>query len=188
MADQGNSLNKGLAKKVLVGVSGGIAAYKSAMLVSRLVQDGMDVSVVLTQGATKFVGPATFAALTGKPPVIDPFDSRFPLGPHIELAIGCDLLIIAPATARVLAGCSLGLANDLLTTLYLNVECPIVMAPAMSGPMWEKPAVIRNVEQLKKDGIVFVGPENGWLSCRRIGPGRMAEPEQILETCKPFLE
>lgn len=188
MADQSNSRAQGLAKKVLVGISGGIAAYKSAMLVSRLVQDGHNVTVILTQGATKFVGPATFSALTGKSPVIDPFDSRFPLGPHIELALGCDLLIIAPATARVLAGCALGLANDLLTTLYLNVESPIIMAPAMSGPMWEKPAVVRNVDQLKKDGILFVGPEKGWLSCRRMGLGRMAEPQQILDTCKPFLE
>jgi len=176
------------SKKLVIGIAGGIAAYKSAMLVSKLVQDGHDVSVVLSQGATKFVGPATFAALTGKAPVIDPFDPRFPLGPHIELAVDCDLFILAPATARVIAGCALGLANDLLTTLYLNLECPVVMAPAMSGPMWEKPAVVRNVEQLRADGVHIVGPENGWLSCRRIGPGRMSEPQSIIEACKPFLE
>jgi len=176
------------SKKLVIGIAGGIAAYKSAMLVSKLVQDGHDVSVVLSQGATKFVGPATFAALTGKAPVIDPFDPRFPLGPHIELAVECDLFILAPATARVIAGCALGLANDLLTTLYLNLECPVVMAPAMSGPMWEKPAVVRNVEQLRADGVHIVGPENGWLSCRRIGPGPMSEPQSIIEACKPFLE
>lgn len=176
------------SKKIVVGIAGGIAAYKSAMLVSKLVQDGHSVSVVLSQGATKFVGPATFAALTGKAPVNDPFDPRFPLGPHIELAVDCDLFILAPATARVIAGCALGLANDLLTTLYLNLECPVVMAPAMSGPMWEKSAVVRNVEQLRADGVHIVGPENGWLSCRRIGPGRMSEPLSIIEACKPFLE
>jgi len=109
------------SKRIVVGVSGGIAAYKSAMLVSRLVQSGHRVSVVLTNSACRFVGPATFSALTGSAPVIDPFDPRFPLGPHIELAQNCNLLIIAPATARILSACALGLANDLLSTLYLNM-------------------------------------------------------------------
>lgn len=175
-------------KRIVVGVSGGIAAYKSAMLVSRLVQSGHRVSVVMTAAATEFVGPATFSALTGSAPVIDAFDTRYPLGPHIELARDCKLLIVAPATARVIASCALGLSNDLLSTLYLNMECPIVFAPAMSAPMWEKPAVQRNVKQLLQDGVSLVGPESGWLSCRRVGFGRMSEPESILQACAPWLE
>ncbi|MCE2799455.1 MAG: phosphopantothenoylcysteine decarboxylase [Planctomycetaceae bacterium] len=175
-------------KRIVVGISGGIAAYKSAMLVSQLVQSGHVVSVVMTQSATKFVSPATFSALTGTPAVIDPMDPKYPLGPHIELAQNCNLMIVAPATARVIASCALGLADDLLSTLYLNMECPIVFAPAMSAPMWEKPAVQRNVKQLHSDGVHLVGPESGWLSCRRIGFGRMSQPEAILQACKPWLE
>ncbi|MBM3965264.1 MAG: phosphopantothenoylcysteine decarboxylase [Planctomycetes bacterium] len=176
------------SRKIVVGVSGGIAAYKAATVVSRWVQAGHDVSVVMTDGATRFIGPSTFTALCGKAPVLDPFDTRFPLGPHIELAQECDLLLIAPATARVLASCSLGLGNDLLATLYLNMQCPVVMAPAMSTPMWDKPAVQRNIQQLVDDGVHMVGPETGWLSCRRQGIGRMSEPETILQSCSRWLE
>jgi len=176
------------SKSIVVGIAGGIAAYKSAMLVSRLVQSGQSVSVVMTTSATQFIGTATFSALTGSAPVIDPFDPRFPLGPHIELAQNCKLMIVAPATARIIASCSLGLANDLLSTLYLNMECPVLFAPAMSAAMWDKPAVQRNIQQLQNDGAHLVGPESGWLSCRRVGLGRMSEPEAILQACKPWLE
>jgi phosphopantothenoylcysteine decarboxylase len=175
-------------RRIVVGVSGGIAAYKTASLVSKWIQAGHRVSVVLTEGATHFVGPATFTALCGEAPALALFDSRYPLGPHIELAQGCDLLVIAPATARVLASCALGLADDLLATLYLNVECPVVFAPAMSSPMWAKPSVQRNLSLLESDGAHFVGPESGWLSCRKLGVGRMAEPESIMEACQAWLE
>jgi phosphopantothenoylcysteine decarboxylase/phosphopantothenate--cysteine ligase len=176
-----------MSGRIVVGVSGGIAAFKTATLVSRLAQAGETVSVVMTESAQEFVGPATFAALCNSQPVIHPFDARFPLGPHIELATNCKLLIIAPATAHIMAACALGLADTLLSTLYLNVECPVVMAPAMSTPMWEKKAVQRNLQQLREDGVHFVGPESGWLSCRRVGAGRMSEPETILEFVRPFL-
>jgi len=175
-------------KRIVVGIAGGIAAYKSAMLVSQLVQSGHTVSVVMTRSATKFVSAATFSALTGTPAVIDPFDAKYPSGPHIELAQSCNLMIVAPATARVIASCALGLADDLLSTLYLNMECPILFAPAMSAPMWDKPAVQRNIKQLQSDGVHLVGPESGWLSCRRIGFGRMSQPDAILQACKPSLE
>ena len=175
-------------QRVVVGVSGGIAAFKSAVLVSRLVQRGLDVSVVLTDSAQQFVGAATFSALCNRAPVTSAFDLRYPLGPHIELAIDCRLFIVAPATAHVIAGCALGLADCLLSTLYLNMECPIIFAPAMSTPMWDKPAVMRNVEQLKTDGVRLIGPESGWLTCRRVGTGRMSEPEAILAACEQFLE
>lgn len=171
---------------IVVGISGGIAAYKVATVVSRLAQAKAGKSpahalrVVLTRGATEFVGAATFAALSQQDPVTDTYDARFPLGAHIELADKLDLLVIAPATARVLASCALGLGDDLLTTLYLNCDCPVLMAPAMSDAMWRQPAVQRNASQLVEDGVHFIGPESGWLSCRKEGKGRMSEPEDLL--------
>lgn len=175
------------ARRVVVGVGGGIAAYKVATVVSRLVQSGYSVQTVLTYGATQFVGAATFTALCGRSAVTDTYDPSFPLGPHIELAEATDLLVLAPATARLLASCAHGLADDLLATLYLAFDGPVLMAPAMSSPMWDKPAVQRNVSQLKMDGVQFVGPETGWLSCRKLGCGRMSEPEQILESIRRIL-
>lgn len=174
-------------KRIVLGVSGGIAAFKSASIASRLIQDGHRVSVVMTENAIRFIGPATFTALCGTPPVLETFDPRYPLGPHIELAEGCDLCIIAPATAKTLASCALGLADDLLSTLYLNLECPVVFAPAMSAPMWNAAAVQRNVALLLGDGCHVVGPDTGWLSCRRNGVGRMAEPDSILSACREWL-
>lgn len=174
-------------RKVVLGVAGGIAAFKAATIASRLVQEGHHVSVAMTENARHFIGPATFTAICGNPPVVDLFDPRYPLGPHIELATECDLFVVAPATARVLASCSLGLADDLLSTLYLNLECPVLFAPAMSTPMWNKPAVQRHISQLQTDGCHFIGPESGWLSCRRRGIGRMAEPDSILDACRERL-
>lgn len=173
--------------RIVVGIGGGIAAYKVATVVSRLVQEGHSVSTVLTHGATQFIGAATFTALCGRPAVTDVYDQRFPLGPHIELAEGTDLLLVAPATARLLASCAHGLADDLVSTLYLACEGHVLMAPAMSSPMWDKPAVQRNLDQLQQDGVKFVGPEQGWLSCRKQGWGRMAEPEQILTAISQLL-
>lgn len=170
-----------MAARIVVGIGGGIAAYKVATVVSRLIQQGHRVDVVLTAGATQFVGEATFTALCGRPAVVDTYDKRFPLGPHIELAEETDLLLIAPATARLLASCAYGLADDLLSTLYLACEGRILMAPAMSSSMWSKPAVQRNVRILSEDGVHWVGPGSGWLSCRKEGIGRMAEADQILE-------
>ena len=175
-------------QRVVVGISGGIAAFKSAALVSCMAQRGFEVFAVLTDSAQQFIGAATFAALCNRTPVTSAFDPRYPLGPHIELATNCKLFVVAPATAHVIASCALGMADCLLSTLYLNMECPVVFAPAMSTPMWEKPAVVRNVDQLKADGVHIVGPESGWLSCRRIGAGRMSEPEAILAACEQFLE
>lgn len=174
--------------KIVIGISGGIAAYKTATLVSRFVQKGFDVSVVLTDAAQQFIGEATLAALCNRPPVTNAFDARYPLGPHIELAQDCKLLVVAPATAHLIASCALGLGDCLLSTLYLNMECPVVFAPAMSSPMWEKPAVSRNVKQLQLDGVHLVGPGEGWLSCRKLGAGRMAEPEEILQFCESLLQ
>jgi phosphopantothenoylcysteine decarboxylase/phosphopantothenate--cysteine ligase len=167
-------------RELVVGCSGGIAAYKTAALVSQLVQAGAGVSVVMTAAARQFIGPATFAALTGRAVLENVFDeSHHPLGAHIDLADRAELFCIAPATANVLAKAAGGLADDLLSTLLLSFNGPILMAPAMNCEMWEKPSVQRNVAQLRRDGIHFVDPEEGWLSCRRRGIGRMAAPEKI---------
>lgn len=168
-------------KEILIGVTGGVAAYKTAAMVSRLVQDGFGVQVIMTKAATQFVGKATFAALTGRSVVSEIFDPQFPLGAHIELARGADLFCIAPATANFLAQTANGIADDLLSTLYLCFMGPVLMAPAMNCEMWDKDSVQRNVSQLQKDGVHFVGPEEGWLSCREKGKGRMSEPDSIIE-------
>jgi phosphopantothenoylcysteine decarboxylase len=174
-------------RKLVVGVTGGIAAYKVAALVSQLVQSGADVRVVMTRAAGKFIGPATFEALTGRPVLHSAFnDPDHPLGAHIDLA-DADLLCIAPATANFLAKAALGLADDLLSTLYLAFKGPVLVAPAMNDQMWSKPAVQRNVERLRADGVHFVGPEEGWLSCRTRGMGRMADPEQIRDAILKIL-
>jgi phosphopantothenoylcysteine decarboxylase/phosphopantothenate--cysteine ligase len=168
-------------REIVVGVTGGIAAYKTAALVSKLVQKGAGVTVVLTAAAERFVGPATFAALTGRPVARAIFDeSQFPLGAHIALAERAEVLVVAPASAHFLAQAAHGLADDLLSTLYLAFSGRVLMAPAMNTAMWEKAAVQRNVEQLRADGVQFVDPGSGWLSCRQVGTGRMAEPEQVL--------
>jgi len=176
-------------REIVVGVSGGIAAYKSAALVSQLVQAGHGVSVVMTAAAREFVGPATFAALTGRAVLDRVFDEReHPLGAHIELARAAQLLCVAPATANLLAKTALGLADDLLSALYLSFSGPVLMAPAMNCEMWEKPSVQRNVAQLRSDGVHFVDPEEGWLSCRTRGVGRMAAPEKIFDAITQLLE
>ena len=167
-------------QEITVGVTGGISAYKTADLVSQLVQTGVHVNVVMTRAAQAFVGVTTFAALTGREVALDLFDSPSqPLGAHIALAEKSELLCIAPATADFLAKAARGAADDLLSTLYLAFSGPVVMAPAMNSTMWGHPAVQRNTQQLSDDGVHFVGPEAGWLSCRSRGPGRMADPAAI---------
>jgi phosphopantothenoylcysteine decarboxylase/phosphopantothenate--cysteine ligase len=165
--------------ELIIGVSGGIAAYKTAALVSSLVQSGHGVSVAMTRAARKFVGPATFRALTGRSVITDQFDPRFPLGAHIELAEKADLFCVAPASADVLAKAACGLADDVLSTLLLSFTGPVLLAPAMNTAMWDKPVVQRNLTTLRADGVHFVGPQVGWQSCRRTGMGRLAEPSEI---------
>jgi len=175
-------------REIVLGVSGGIAAYKAAALTSLLVQRGASVTAVLTRNARRFVGPATFAALTGRPVVTRSFDpAAHPLGAHIELAARAELVVIAPASADLLAKAAAGAADDLLTTLLLCAECPVVMAPAMNSAMWAKPAVQRNVDRLIADGVQIIQPGTGWLSCRQQGAGRMAEPEEIANVIDQLL-
>jgi len=175
-------------REVLIGVTGGIAAYKTAALVSQLVQSGIGVSVAMTPAAEKFVGRTTFAALTGRPVATSAFDSNaFPLGAHISLAEQANVFCVAPATADFLAKAACGAADDLVSTLYLSVTAPTVFAPAMNCEMWEKAAVQRNVKQLEEDGVHLVGPDEGWLSCRKKGFGRMASPEAIFSAIQRIL-
>ena len=173
--------------RIVIGVSGGIAAFKAASVVSQLVQEGHELEVVMTRAAQKFVGLATFAALTGRPVATRSFDSRFPLGAHIELARNSDLLCVAPATANFLGKSAQGIADDLLSSLYLCFTGTVLMAPAMNNEMWDKPAVQRNVTQLQQDGVQIIPPQEGWLSCRVKGMGRMAEPEDICEAIEKAL-
>jgi phosphopantothenoylcysteine decarboxylase/phosphopantothenate--cysteine ligase len=174
--------------ELLIGISGGISAYKTAALVSRMVQAGAGVSVAMTASATRFVDPTTFAALTGRPVATGVFDEpQFPLGAHIQLAEQAELMAVVPATANFLAKAALGIADDLLSTLYLAMPGPVLMAPAMNTVMWGKPSVQRNAQRLQEDGVHFVGPANGWLSCRAEGAGRMAEPEEIFSAIQSLL-
>ena len=173
---------------ILLAIGGGISAYKSAMVCSRLAQDGYDLRVAMTEAATKFIGPPTLSALSGKPVATNLFSSASsPLGAHIELTQDLDLLIVAPATANLLAKFGHGMADDLVSTIFLQAECPVLLAPAMSSSMWAKPAVQRNVSQLSQDGCQFVGPASGWLSCRKRGDGRMSEPDDIVAKAKEIL-
>ena len=175
-------------REVVIGVSGGIAAYKTAALVSRLVQAGAGVSVVMTRSAAELIGPKTFEALTGRPVRTSVFGPGGHGHPHIELARKGELLCVAPATANILAKAAHGLADDLLSTLLLSFKGPVLMAPAMNTSMWDKPAVQRNAAQLRNDGLVLIGPEEGYLSCGETGAGRMASPEQIFEAIADCLQ
>lgn len=178
-------------REILLGVSGGIAAYKSADLCSKLVQAGAAVSVVMTEAATRFIGPTTFEALTNRPVHAGPAGLWTPAehfqGEHIGLAGRAELMIVAPATADYLFKVAHGAADDLLSTLALTVTAPLLLAPAMNTAMWQKPAVQRNVAQLRADGIHLVDPGSGWLSCGQIGAGRMAEPAEILARARELL-
>ncbi len=175
-------------REVLLGVCGGVAAYKSADLCSKLVQQGARVSVIMTESAQQFIGARTFEALTRRPVYSHPFEAKEHFqGEHIGLAQRAQLCIIAPATAQTIARLAHGMADDLLSTAMLVTTAPVLLAPAMNCDMWAKPAVQRNVAQLRSDGYHLIGPEEGWLSCGQIGAGRMAEPADILRAANRLL-
>jgi len=168
--------------RVVLGVSGGIAAYKSAEIVRGLVSRGAEVQVVLTRGAREFVSPLTFSVLSGRPVHTEVWgEGNAPAVDHVALADWSDVLIVAPATAHVLAKFALGLADDFLSTYFLAHRGPVLLAPAMESAMWSSPSVVRNVETLRARGARSVGPEKGALASGHEGVGRMAEPETIVE-------
>ncbi len=167
-------------KRILLGVTGGIAAYKTAELVRLFVKVGKEVTVVMTESATQFVGTATFQALSGKPVYTDLWDKRPDNGmAHIDLTRNNDVMLIAPASADFLARLVHGRSDDLLTTTVLARTIPLIVAPAMNLQMWENPATQRNIAQLREDGVEIFGPGNGEQACGEVGDGRMLEPEQI---------
>lgn len=168
-------------KHIVLGVSGGIACYKSAELVRRLIEQGATVDVVMTQSAREFVTPVTFQALSGRPVYYDLWDSRAPNNMvHINLTRQADLVLIAPATANIMAKLAQGMADDLLTTLCLASTLPLMVAPAMNREMWIAPATARNVKQLQADGVQILGPGVGEQACGETGDGRMLEPHELV--------
>ena len=173
-------------RRILLGVTGGIAAYKSAYLARRLVEAGAEVRVVMTAAAEQFVGRQTFAAITGHPVATELFDGGS-VSPHTELAAWAELIVVAPATTNLLGNLANGLATDLLTNTLLAARSRVLLAPAMHTEMWEHPATRRNVERLQDDGHELVGPESGELAGGDTGPGRMSEPEAILAAVEKLL-
>lgn len=168
------------SKKVLLGLTGGVAAYKAAELVRRLQDRGIDAHVAMTSSACGFITPATLQALSGHPVFTDMWDTRVANGmAHIELSRDKALIVIAPATADFIAKLSHGIADDLLSTVCLARDCPLVIAPAMNRQMWEHPATQRNIEQLRKDGVTVLGPDAGDQACGENGMGRMLEAEPL---------
>ena len=169
-------------KRIALGITGGIAAYKAAELVRLLVKQGASVQVAMTDAATHFITPLTFQALTGQHVLTDPWDTQSANGmAHINLSREADLLLVAPASADYLAKVANGIADNLLTTLTLARNCPLLVAPAMNREMWSKPATQRNVATLRGDGVAILGPASGEQACGEIGEGRMLEPEDILD-------
>ena len=178
MSDPIPSLN---GKNVVLGVTGGIAAYKSAEIVSRLRKLGAKVHVIMTRNGTEFITPLTMETLSSNPVVVDTFDrpERWEVE-HVALAKAADLMLVAPATANIMAKMAVGLADDMLSTTILACQCPVLLAPAMNTRMWQHVATRQNVETLRSRGVCFVGPEGGHLACGDEGVGRMSEPADIV--------
>lgn len=176
-------------KRLLLGITGGVAAYKAAALARLLVKAGADVRVAMTEAGTRFVTPVTLQALTGQTAWTDLWDPRVPdnMG-HIELSRDRDLIVVAPASGNFLGKLAAGMADDLLSTLCLARRCPLMVAPAMNVEMWENPAMQRNLHTLRGDGVHFAGPAAGDQACGEVGMGRMLEPEEIVEQVEAFFQ
>ena len=169
-------------REIVVGVTGSIAAYKAAEVVSQIVQRGAGVTVVMTRAATQFVGPLTFQTLTRRRVMIDQFDLESVVDPtHISLTEDADLVAIVPATANFMGKAAHGIADDMLSSLLLAVDCPVLVAPAMNDRMWQHPAVQENVAVLKRRGYRFIDPDSGFLACGSYAKGRLANPARIVE-------
>jgi phosphopantothenoylcysteine decarboxylase/phosphopantothenate--cysteine ligase len=170
---------------VIVAVTGGIAAYKTCWLVSRLAQAGAEVTVLMTTDATRFVTPLTFQALSGKPVYTNQWEHVENKDPqHIGLARRADIAIVAPCTMNTMAKIALGLTDDIVTVVLSAIDrakTPVLLAPAMNEAMWGQASTKRNAQQLIEDGFELIGPAEGWQACRTVGAGRMVEPEQLLD-------
>ena len=170
-------------RRIVVGLSGGIAGYKVASVVSRLVQDGASVTVAMTDAATRFITPLTFQALSGRPVYTSQWEHIESQDPqHISLARAADLMLIAPCTMDMMAKLATGRTDDVVSLIASAIDLqakPVLLAPSMNEVMWNQPSTRRNHEQLIADGFEMIGPEGGWQACRTIGVGRMAEPDAI---------
>ena len=178
-------------RKVIVAVAGGVSCYKSATLVSQLVQSNASVRVIMTESATRFVGPLTFQSLSGQTVLTNIWQSdEHPESQHIGLAQWCDIMIIAPATANMIAKLAMGLTDDVvsLTASALPQTTPLLLAPAMNAEMWGNPILKRNLATVQQIPTCHtIGPEEGWQACRNSGPGRMSEPLTIVEAAIKLL-
>jgi phosphopantothenoylcysteine decarboxylase/phosphopantothenate--cysteine ligase len=169
-------------REIIVAVCGGIAAYKVADVVSKLVQAGTGVTVCMTAEAQKFITPLTFEALSGRPVRTGTFDLIESSDPqHISLTERADLMLVAPATSNIIAKAAHGLTDDLVSLMICAAACPVIFAPAMNNRMWAHPIAQENVAKLKSIGHTFIGPEDGWLACRNVGPGRLSEAQRIVQ-------
>ncbi len=171
-------------RRIIVGVTGGIAAYKTAMLVSRIAQSGAEVTVAMTESASRFVSPLTFQALSARPVYTSAWEHLESSDPqHISLASAADAAVVAPCTMGCMARLAAGLTDDVVTLILSAIDrtrTPVLLAPAMNAVMWAQPSTQRNARQLVEDGYTLVGPGEGWQACRTVGVGRMSEPEEIL--------
>jgi phosphopantothenoylcysteine decarboxylase / phosphopantothenate---cysteine ligase len=180
-------MDKVLTRRLLLGVTGGIAAYKVAELARLLMRNNVEVQVAMTEAATRFVSPMTFQALTGKPVVTDLWDASFANHmAHIELTRGADAIVIAPASADFLAKLAHGIADDLLSTACLARNCPLLVAPAMNREMWDNAATQRNIAALRGDGVAILGPDSGDQACGEVGMGRLLEPDELAQSILAF--
>jgi phosphopantothenoylcysteine decarboxylase/phosphopantothenate--cysteine ligase len=169
-------------REIIVAVCGGIAAYKVADVVSKLIQLGAGVTVAMTAEAQQFITPLTFQALSGREVRTSTFHLVESSDPqHISLTERADLMLVAPATNNIIAKVAHGLCDDLVSLMICAAACPVVFAPAMNNRMWEHPVAKENVAKLKTLGYRFIGPDDGWLACRNTGPGRLSEPGRIVE-------
>ena len=169
-------------RELIVGVCGGIAAYKVADVVSKLVQLGAGVTVCMTAEAQRFITPLTFEALSGRKVRTSTFELVDTSDPqHIGLTERADLMLVAPATNNIIAKVAHGLCDDLVSLMVCAAACPVVFAPAMNNRMWEHPVAQANVAKLQSIGYRFIGPDAGWLACRNVGPGRLSEPQKIVD-------
>jgi phosphopantothenoylcysteine decarboxylase / phosphopantothenate---cysteine ligase len=187
MSDSQPEVPPTLAPKVILGVSGGIAAYKAVELLRLLTESGHDVRVVPTRSALNFVGAPTWAALSGKPVTAEVWDDAHEV-PHVRLGRAADLVVVAPATADLLAKAATGQADDLLTNALLTTRAPVLMAPAMHTEMWQHPATQANVATLRRRGVTVLEPAVGRLTGADTGPGRLPEPAEIFEACRALLD
>lgn len=171
-------------RTIVVGVTGGIAAYKTATVVSRLAQAGAKVTVAMTESAARFITSLTFQALSARPVYTSPWDHLESQDPqHISLASGADLAVVAPCTMDCLAKLATGRTDDVVTLILSAIDrekTPVLLAPSMNTVMWAQPSTQRNLVTLREDGFGFIGPAEGWQACRAVGAGRMSEPEEIL--------